>query len=61
MSLDTTTPPDPDTLTQYGRDEVLERFEALAKSEAVNGDGRALRLLNRLIEACGYAKGGRHG
>jgi len=59
MTLDETNPPSAIALIQHGRDEVLDRFEDLVQQEASNGDGRAMRLFRRLLDAAGYGKGGK--
>ncbi len=59
MTLEETNPPSAETLIQHGRDEVLDRFEELVQKEASNGDGRAMRLFRRLMDASGYGKGGK--
>ena len=59
MTLEETNPPSAETLIQHGRDEVIGRLEELAKAEASNGDGRAMRLFRRLMDASGYGKGGK--
>lgn len=43
----------PDQLIQFGRDDALDRLCALARAEAKNGDGRALRAIERLAVASG--------
>ena len=45
-----------DSAIQYGREEVITRFEELAKEEAAKGDGRALRIIQRFEEASGYRR-----
>ena len=53
MSLDEATPPTPDALMQYGRDDVVLKLTEEATREAKTGDGRALRVLERLLVNCG--------
>jgi hypothetical protein len=56
VNLDSATPPNPDTLIDYGRDEIVQRLSEAARKEATNGDGRALRVLQRLLTVCGYER-----
>ena len=46
----------PDDLIQYGRDDAVRRMTELARAEAVGGDGRALRAIQRLVEAAGLVR-----
>lgn len=46
----------PDDLIQYGRDDAVRRMTELARAEAVRGDGRALRAIQRLSEAAGLVR-----
>lgn len=57
MSLDSENPPiSIDEAIQYGRDEVIQKFEEMARAEEKRGDGRALRVIERLAAACGYRR-----
>lgn len=53
MTLEDHNPPSPDDLIQYGRDDAVRRMTEIARAEAVRGDGRALRAIQRLVEAAG--------
>ena len=54
MSLDHAhNPPTPDDLIQYGKDEAVRLMTEMAQKEAQCGDGRAMRMLLRLVEAAG--------
>lgn len=54
MSLDHShNPPTPDDLIQYGKEEAVRLMTELAQKEAQGGDGRAMRMLLRLVEAAG--------
>lgn len=45
-----------DELIQQGRDDAIRRMTDLARAEAVRGDGRALRCLERLVVAAGLVR-----
>ena len=45
-----------DSAIQYGREEVINKLEELAKAEAEKGDGRGLRWLQRAEELSGYRR-----
>lgn len=46
----------PDDLIQYGREDAVRRMGEIARAEAMRGDGRALRQLQRLVEAAGLVR-----
>ena len=47
---------DPNELIRYGMDEAVRRMGDIARAEAVRGDGRAWRQLQRLVEAAGLVR-----
>jgi hypothetical protein len=53
MTLDHETKPSPDDLIQHGRDDALGRLHEAAQQRGRARDGRALRALQRLVDACG--------
>lgn len=57
MSLDGHDPPSPDDLIRHGEELALSKLSEMATAEAKAGDGRAIRQLQRLMEACGYRRG----
>jgi hypothetical protein len=56
VTLDPEIPPTHDDLIQHGRDDALGRLHEAAQHEARLGDGRALRALQRLVDACGLRR-----
>lgn len=58
MTLDTDRqePMDPNELIRYGMGEAVRLMTDLAMAEAVRGDGRALRAIQRLSEAAGLVR-----
>jgi hypothetical protein len=43
-------------LIQCGRDDAIQRMMEIDLAEAARGDGRALRQLQRLVEASGLGR-----
>ncbi len=43
-------------LIQCGRDDAIQRMMEIALAEAARGDGRALRQLQRLVDAAGLGR-----
>lgn len=58
MTLDTERhePIDPNELIRYGMGEAVRLMTDIARAEAVRGDGRALRAIQRLSEAAGLVR-----
>lgn len=56
MALEDHNPHSPDDLIQYGRDDAVRRMTEIAHAEAMRGDGRALRAIQRLVEAAGLVR-----
>lgn len=58
MTLDTERqePIDPNELIRYGMGEAVRLMTDIAQAEAVRGDGRALRAIQRLSEAAGLVR-----
>lgn len=49
-------PIDPNELIRYGMGEAVRLMTDIARAEAVRGDGRALRAIQRLSEAAGLVR-----
>lgn len=49
-------PINPNELIRYGMGEAVRLMTDIARAEAVRGDGRALRAIQRLSEAAGLVR-----
>jgi hypothetical protein len=46
----------PDDLIRYGEDGLVARMREVAEAEDKSGDGRALRVIERILAAVGYGR-----
>lgn len=46
----------PDDLIRYGEDGLVARMREAAEAEEQSGDGRAIRVLERILAVCGYRR-----